>query len=514
MISNFVGPKRIARAQILSLAALGALWGAPSLAFAQHGDEPAHGIIATHLDSASTDEGPQVLRVEGPGQSAQSQNLVLAVNKTAFIDLPVDAHDVIVGNPGVAQAVMRTPRRAFLLGVGAGETSAVFLDAQGHKILELNLRIGRDVSSLRGLIEQFVPKSRVRVEPLGDNIIVAGRVPSASEADQVVSLARRFVDRPENVVNLLSIDGKEQVTLRVRIVELERTLLKQLGVNASALINQGATTFFNLSTANAFSIAGSQLGGLNTQILNNSSSGARDVTGIVQAFERAGVLRTLAEPNLTAISGESADFLAGGEFPVPIAQDDSGVITVQFKPFGIGLGFTPVVLSEGRISIRISTEVSELTNQGAFQTPSLPVTNAQGMVIGQIPGITIPALRVRRTQTTVEIPSGGSVMIAGLIRSDTRQAIEGIPGVKNLPVLGTLFRSRDFVNNETELAIIITPYLTDSINRSDVRTPADGFRAPGELGGSLLGRLNAIYRAPSADIGDRKFSGSFGFAQN
>lgn len=192
------------------------------------------------------------------------------------------------------------------------------------------------------------------------------------------------------------------------------------------------------------------------------------------------MLRTLAEPNLTAVSGESAKFLAGGEFPVPVAQDNTGAISLEFKPYGVGLGFTPVVLSGGRISLRLSTEVSELTSQGAITLPGS----------GGSQGLTIPALSVRRAETTVELPSGSAMMIAGLLQERTKQSIDALPGITNLPYIGSLFRSRDFLSGETEMVIIVTPYLVDPTSPSRLQTPADGFRVASDPDTVLLGKLN------------------------
>ena len=229
----------------------------------------------------------------------------------------------------------------------------------------------------------------------------------------------------------------------------------------------------------------------------------------IEAFERAGLLRVLAEPNLTAISGEAARFLAGGEFPVPVSSED-GQVSVEFKPFGVGLGFTPVVMSGGRISLRLSTEVSELTSEGAINTGDTPIRNDDGTTT-VIRGITIPALQVRRAETTLEMSSGSSIVLAGLIQERTRHALEGVPGVMNTPVIGSLFRSRDFINSETELVIIVTPYLVRPTSGDQLRTPADGFVNPGEGESLLSGRLNALYRAPESEQGDgRRLQGPHG----
>ena len=203
-----------------------------------------------------------------------------------------------------------------------------------------------------------------------------------------------------------------------------------------------------------------------------------------------------------AVSGESAKFLAGGEFPVPVSQDEEGNIGIEFKPFGVGLAFTPVVLSEGRISLRISTEVSDLSTEGAASLSG----GASGTGT-----VTIPALTVNRAETTVEMPSGGSMVIAGLIRQETRQAMDSVPGVERLPVLGSLFRSRDFANNETELVIVVTPYLVEATNPNDLQEPGEGFVAASVATNLFLGRLNQVYAAPGAQVEDQGWSGPIGY---
>jgi pilus assembly protein CpaC len=231
------------------------------------------------------------------------------------------------------------------------------------------------------------------------------------------------------------------------------------------------------------------------------SPGLNSAKGMIQAFERAGLVRTLAEPNLTVVSGEAGKFLVGGEFPVPIAQDISGRVTLEFKPYGIGLGYTPVVMSGGRISLKLSTEVSELTSLGAF---TLASTTGGGT-------LSVPGLTVRRAETTVELPSGGSLMIAGLLQQQTKQNIDALPGMTNLPVLGALFRSRDYLNGETELVVIITPYIVDPTKPQDLQTPADGLRTASDMSTVLLGRLNKVVKAPAGANLGRAYQGPVGY---
>ena len=337
--------------------------------------------------------------------------------------------------------------------------------------------------------------------------------------------------------------------LEVRIVEMQRNVVKQLGINLTGnagggnlanLVQQqffdedgfpildatGQTvegvgsglpfTFTNsVTSANGFNVAGSALGGLNVNTGFNNYVGGNLQSSVglaIDALERIGVVRTLAEPNITAVSGEAAKFLAGGEFPVPVGQDNNGRITIEFKPFGVGLGFTPVVLSEGNISLKVSTEVSELTSQGAFQGQSVAGLDDDGNVI-TAQTITIPALSVRRAESTIELPSGSSMMMAGLIQSRTRQSLDQLPGIKKLPILGALFQSRDFVNEETELVVIVTPYLVDPTKKKNLRTPADGFANSADPKTIFFGKLNAMYGDPEQEVDSAAYRAPVGFVE-
>ena len=297
---------------------------------------------------------------------------------------------------------------------------------------------------------------------------------------------------------------------------MQRTLVKQLGVNlqGTAILDDlfGGDVTSDFGIANAFPIQGRFLAGFDGGFdwTNSGGGDLQSVGTTIQALERVGIIRTLAEPNLTAISGESARFLAGGEFPVPVEEDEDGIV-IEFKPFGVGLGFTPVVLSEGRISLRVSTEVSELSQQGAFQGQSTLRTDPISGELITVEGITIPALTVRRAETTVELPSGQSLMMAGLIQEKTRQNLDQVPGLKNLPVLGGLFRSRDFQNDESELVVIITPLLVDPADPNSMRTPSDGYFNADDLETLFLGRVNEVYRVGGSEDDRFNWTGPLGF---
>ena len=489
---RFLSPVKFRRA--LAFVLLGAL-------FAVSGLTPNSAVMAAG--------DAQLVRITEGGASTASRTLTLGLNKAAIIELPVDAKDVLVSNPAIVDAVVRTARRTYVIGMEIGQTNAFFFNARGEQILNLEIRVERDLVGLSGMIARFLPNARVNVEAVNDNIVLSGFVPNAAQATQARDLAARFIGNPDQILNMLAVEGNEQVNLRVTVAEMQRSLIKQLGVDLTSSVDIGSLAL-SLATANALSLQGGSLGGLTSAPNGLPATGGSDITAALSALERAGLLRTLAEPNLTAISGESASFLAGGEFPVPTSQDRNGNVILEFKPFGVGLGFTPVVLGEGRISLKISTEVSELTSEGSFVFEGTSVTDINGNTIRQ-DGVTVPALRVRRAETTVELPSGGSMVMAGLLSETTKQNIDGVPGIKDVPVLGSLFRSRDFQDNETELVVIVTPYLVEATSRDKIVLPTDGYAPASDLDTFLMGRLNATYGVAGSKGADGALQGPVGF---
>jgi pilus assembly protein CpaC len=516
----------------------------------------------------------QVLRIDLTASGAQSLNL--SRGKSAIIELPVDVRDMLVTNPAVADAVLRGPRRVYVLGMALGATDAVFFDASGRKILSLAIRVEQDSTALEETLRRVLPNANIQVQSIRDSVILTGSVANTGDAGMASQIAARFVDKPDNVLNMLTIAGKDQVMLKVRIVEVQRNIIKQLGVSSTVLINDGYKSY-GLGQGSTFGVNGAQIGGAdlcygrnNTRTTNytntngstnqtgtnggtngsasttsetvqvsvdpvtgatttttttngsGSSNGTTNaLTGLIssaastaysmatggktnlclQAFERVGLVKTLAEPNLTVVSGEAGKFLVGGEFPVPVAQDAMGRISLEFKPYGVGLGYTPVVMSGGRISLKLLTEVSELTSLGAFTLAS-----SDGGT-----NLSVPGLTVRRAETTVELPSGGSLMIAGLLQQQTKQNIDSLPGMTNLPILGGLFRSRDYLNGETELVVIITPYIVDPTRPQNLQTPADGLQTASDMSTVLLGRLNKVVKAPAGANSGRAYQGPVGY---
>lgn len=437
-------------------------------------------VAAVPINSARA-TGSDALTITSFGES---RTLSLGINKSMVIELPADVRDVLVSNPAVADAIVRTARRVFVIGMGAGDTNIFLFDGADRQIAVLNLTVQRDVTGIQATLADLMPGAQIAVEPVNDGVILRGVVESAAQAQTAVDVATRFVGEASRVVNALQIAGGEQVHLRVTIAEVQRTALRQLGINlgdftgatAQPITTMIGDTTLAALTSNPFSLSGQAL---SNSVLNVTSNG---ISAQIRALEQDGIVRTLAEPNLTAISGESAQFLAGGEFPVPISRDSQGNVIVEYKPFGVGLGFTPVVLAGNRISLQIETEVSELTAEGAFTLRSDSGND-----------LTIPGLRVRRASTMLELPSGGTIVMAGLIDQRLAQNIDGIPGLMDVPIIGQLFRSTDYRRSQTELAIFITPYLTQPVARQDLVRPDQGLRPASDLSSLFFNRLIEQY---------------------
>jgi len=539
-------------------------------------------VAAPALASATPASENTIRTIRVSAKGGGNQNITMGLNKAVVVELDSDVKDVLVSSPDIVDAVIKSPRRIFLLAAKTGQTNAFFLDDQGRHLLSLDIRVERDTGDLDSLMKVTMPRSSIKVTAMADNIVLSGNVSSAMEAGRAASLAASFTGDPKKVINMLSVAGGEQVMLKVRIAEMDRSIAKQFGVNTSAAVNAAGIPMM-LGSSNPFGLlghalsdaSGGQLGsicpqqffphtsststattttgnstvntltngvnntntGYNTNIQSTNSqlqqpgivtgssitdvasvvggvvqtitsalaptvtstvtsslpcSSANNAQGILSALEQVGLVHMLAEPNMTAVTGETAKFRAGGEFPVPISRDRDGNITVDYKQFGVGLSFTPVVLSPDRISIQLSSEVSELSTQGSY-TLGGSTTTSNGITTTTA-GLTIPALQVRRAETTVELPSGGSFAIAGLMQHVNKQVIDGFPALKDMPVLGALFRSRDYQNDETEMVVIISAYLVEPNAQSAFAAPTDGFVPASDPETLLLGRLNAVYK--------------------
>jgi pilus assembly protein CpaC len=436
-------------------------------------------------------------------ESSNARFLPIGIGKSVIIDLPREVKDVLVADPKIANAVIRSAQRAYIIGAAVGQTNVVFFDAAGLQIAAYDIAVKRDLNGVRGALKQAFPG--IQIEGIGDSVMLTGSVASPIEAQQAGDVAARLVGGPEKVVNGIVVRGRDQVMLKVTVAEVQRDIIKQLGIDLSASMNYG-TAVVNFSNVNPFTANSGALvpsNGLSTSAI---TKGLPSVTATLRAMESAGVVRTLAEPNLTAISGESATFISGGEFPIPAGvtcqTSSSGVIgqciqTVAFKKFGISLNFTPVVLSEGRISLRVMTEVSEVSIENALQ--------------GGQNGTTIPSIKTRRAETTLEIPSGGSMAMAGLIQEQTKQAVNGMPGVDSIPIFGQLFRSQDFVNHQTELMVLVTPYVVRAVAQKELSRPDDGFAPASDSQSALLAQISRIYGVAARYEQVGSYQANFGF---
>ena len=446
----------------------------------------------------------------GSGDQMMARSIEMGVGRSIVVDLPRDAKEVFVANPAIANAVVRSARKLFVIGVANGSTTIMALDAEGRQIAALEMQIGREPGLLQKTLKTAIPHADIKAVSIGDSIVLTGVVDNVLEAQKAVDITKGFVGLSQTatgnlegrVINSMTIRGKDQVMLKVTVAEVKRTAIKQLGVNLRGNWEIGGKTIGG-GVQNAFS------GGL-IQPPNFLSAGAQIGTAVekqldVKALERHGVLRTLAEPTLTAISGETAKFTAGGEIPVPTSEESTpgslllgqGTtrVSLTYKPYGVMLNFTPVVLSEGRISLSIGTEVTEIDAENSI---SVGKSNS-------------PAFRTRKAFTTIELPSGGSLVTAGLIQQVSRQALNGLPGLINVPVLGALFRSRDFFREETELMIIVTPYIAKPSAPNALSKPDDGFVEASDPSAILMGRLNRVYGAAGSPVPPTGYRGKVGF---
>ena len=520
----------LARAGTLGRFALALAMGSTLLAMAPGATAPA---FAQQRSGA-------VIAIE---QGDAVQQVRLGLDKSLVIDLPSDAFDILVANPGVADAVTRSSRRIYLFGREVGETNVFVFGENGEPIANLDIRVERDIASLEADIERFVPGSDVQVEIVNDNIVLTGEVLTPQDATKAQQLASIFlnggeqgsrgqgetggtfnlfdgVDQTSSIVNLITILGENQVTLKLTIAEIQRSVLKQLGVDFTGSLNASVLNGDNFQFNGAgFNTPGQYSGGMATASGSSFGLGGRigsnelgvSFNATVRALNQAGVMRTLAEPSLTAVSGEQATFSVGGSYNVVNSVDISPGETVVNNgtvirtppettigqtsiPYGVSLNFRPIVLSSGRISISLATSVREPTATG-----NQPGAN----------GVTALTLREREVTTTVEMPSGGSFAIAGLIRDDIRQTIAKTPGLGNIPIFGSLFRSRAFSREETELVIIATPYLVRPVARTELQRPDDNFQPENDTKANLLGRVNRIYGNRNSPKGP--YHGSIGF---
>jgi len=433
----------------------------------------------------------------GAGAVLAGQVLSVALNKSTELNLPAEARDIIIGSPDVADVVVRGPSQVYVVGRGVGQTNIYFRDRLGRTIRRVEVDVHVDTDALKEALHQVLPNELLlKAAAVGDSIYLSGSVRNDAAANAARSLARRFVKEDANVVNLLGVANDQQVLIRVKVAEIQKSALKELGVgtgyagyshigpheNFSTGNYQPRTSVTNITNGMVNQIpdyATTFGGGVLTQPAEAFSAISLGIGSLATTFtvlESQNLLRTLEEPNLTAVSGETATMLAGGEFPVPVAENN-GMIGIDFKKFGVGLSFTPVVLDPGRINLKLQTEVSD-------------VDKSFNVAVGNL---TIYGLKVRRAGTVVEMPSGGSIMIAGLLQNNIVSAVSGFPGLMDVPVLGQLFRSNSFQHDESELIVIVSAYIVQPTGANQLSSATDGFAPGSDLTRLLFNRLQDIY---------------------
>lgn len=450
-------------------------------------------VLAPLAGTAAMAQSPSYMRLTD-ADAFDNTPVYIGVDKSIVIELPRPAGDVLVSNPAIADAVLRTSRRLYVIGVKIGQSNIFLFDAAGQQIASFDVYVEADLTALNQLLAEAIPEGYVRAEAMNGNIVLRGQVPSATASARAQEITVGMLDgssggsdeaggtEEKHVVNLLTITGEEQVALKVTIAEVQREVVKQLGINISGVLNEGN---FSLGTINGglSPIPFAPSGGIGIGF----SSGNDSIQATLEALDETSMLRTLAEPTLAAVSGETADFLVGGEFPFRVCtEDEAGRVTcsIEFKRFGVQLGFTPVVLSAGRISLKVRTEVSEITD--LFEG--------------------VPVISARRAETTVELPSGGAFVIGGLVQENTRRAAGGFPGLQRLPVLGALFSSKEFSNRETELVMIVTPYLVKPVSPQALARPDENLMPADDAEAYFLHRLTKVYGSAARPAGQVGFT--------
>jgi pilus assembly protein CpaC len=399
--------------------------------------------------------------------------LVLDASKGLLLRLERPASTVFVADPEIADIQMKSPRLVYLLAKKPGQTTLYAVDGNERVLASRRITVNHNLSRLRDALKELVPGSAISARTVDSSIVLSGMASTPAEAEGARRLALAITKDPKNIVNNIAVTAPSQVHLRVRVAEVSRDVLKQFGINWDAVLTTGKF-LVGIATGNPVTAAGAFLARNNdtSSLFGRFTSNKLDLNGLIDALDDEGMITVLAEPNLTAVSGKPANFLAGGEFPILVPGDDNRV-TVAFKQFGVSLAFTPTILGSDRIGLHVNPEVSQLSTAGAVE----------------ISGFSIPALTTRRAETTVELGNGQSFAIAGLLQNNMNHDITKFPGLGDLPVLGTLFRSDRYQRNESELVIIVTPYIVRPVSAARLAAPTDGLVQPSDTDRILHGRM-------------------------
>ena len=426
------------------------------------------GTAMTALAIALGTVGTAAPAVAQPTAARPAETLNLSKGTGSLVRLSEPMSDVFVANDAIADVQVRSSTQLYVFGKGQGETTVYATTKAGRVVYAANIRVGNNISSLGEMLRLAMPDANIQATPMNNLVLLTGTVANPEDVAEAQRLTQAYVGEGTQVVARLKSAVPLQVTLNVRIAEINRTLLKQWGVN---LLSNDPTGGFKFGISQGTGITPAS-GSTPAQVLNNGLGATLaastkflglNLLGSLNIAAQDGLVSILAEPNLTALSGETASFLAGGEFPIPVSQGNNAV-TIEYKQYGVGLAFTPIVLSDGRISMRVRPEVSQLSTSGAVT----------------LNGYSVPALTTRRAETTVELGSGQSFMIAGLIQNSASNNINKAPFLGDLPILGALFRSTNFRRDETELVVIVTPYLSKPVS-GQLATPIDGYRVPNDI---------------------------------
>ncbi len=440
--------------------------------------------------------------------------LDIGLNRAELVSLSTPMNEVMIANPEVADVVVHGSQKISVIGKKIGSTNMRFFDAKSNLIHELDIIVGYDLPAIRRTLKKFYPDVDISVETINNSLAIAGIVPDAQTANRIMQISYEFVkesrkddvgsgtegkftekdDRFPGIVNLMKLNSSQQVMLRVKIGEMKRSAVKQLGINLQAALKTGSSIFQFATGSGQYGFIRDDegvapgIGHFGSQAAGTFGSGASgfrrgnfEVAGWFDALEGDGLFKVLAEPNLTTVSGEAASFLAGGEFPIPQVTSDTAQTT--FKQYGVSLSFVPYVLSGNRVRLVVAPELSEIDK-----------SNAVG---------NIPALTTRKSKTTVELAPGESLMIAGLIRDRVNTAINEMPGIAEIPIISALFRSTDYQREESELVIAVTPYIVDPVVSNNIRMPSDEYRTPSVMEmmfygalGSMSGNADRISQTP------------------
>lgn len=418
-------------------------------------------------------------------------DLALSIGRGQLVSMPGTISDIFVADDRVADVQVKSGRQIYIFGKSGGVTTVYASNAAGAIVWSSTVRVGSNIDTVDQMLRVAMPEAKIAVATMGSNtVLLTGTVAAPEDAAEAQRLVTAFIGSGANVISRLKTATPLQVNLQVRIAEVSRSLVRDIGVNLKTAdmtngfqfgVGQGRGFSPQWTPGGPLGVGVSQ-GSAGTTVINPVEIGSTfagagklfglDILAALDLGEQIGLVTTLSQPNLTALSGETADFLAGGEFPIPMSQG-LGTTTVEYKRYGVSLSYTPTVLANGRISLRVRPEVSEISAQNAVV----------------MAGTSVPSLTVRRAETTVELGSGQSFMIAGLLSNNAQNALKRTPGVADVPVLGNLFKSTNFRKGETELVIIVTPYLVNPVNANDIKLPTDGYQTANEIQKLLGNRL-------------------------